>query len=480
MSDINSEPLDESVHDAHSDVQSEPEEQPQPAPRPTQPSSKPAPAPQPKRQQQEAKAEASSSGDGEGQKSPAELTQNYLRLLNAGRLASKKKHGQLDGSMHMKAKTTMRPSDGGAGDSAGEAQLKSVWEAEIARLRSSTRNMDMQPLSSTVRSGSASRSRPGTAEEGVVSPRSPRGQAAGMSPRAASARSANTSPFQKLYTPGPGAYSPATTRYGAKDTSAFGFGTARQRPPHVCIQDSVVSPGPIYMPRKDGVSMLTSPLTHRFGKQFPGSRFEAGAELASNHPHWNPGPGQYEPASLANGRLRQPGLDAPKTVFGSATKLVTPQSNFSGTVFVSHGHSRRENVGVHSPGPAAYSPDTSPTRAAAADFTMGKKAPSYFDLYLDPQRQTSPGPVYVPKIKTWGTDPRATFGKAPPRWEPETNYAAAPFLTKRHERVNQGVHSPGPGVYSPEASKPTHVPTPLLASGPPDRFYNRFEPGRIQ
>lgn len=54
---------------------------------------------------------------------------------------------------------------------------------------------------------------------------------------------------------------------------------------------------------------------------------------------------------------------------------------------------------VHSPGPAAYSPDTSPTRVAAAEYSLGKKAASYFDLYLDPQRQLSPGPMYTPKVK---------------------------------------------------------------------------------
>lgn len=422
--------------------------------------------------------DSSPSVNGDVPKTPTELTQSYLRLLNTGRLASKKKH---DSGMSMRAKLK----SGEAGDSMGEAQLRSVWEAELARLRNSTRAMDMPPLRGCPGSGGSSgsdrRSSQSRAEGGRVSPRSPQPRTSSQArePGGASTRSSSGNPFHKLYTPGPGAYSPNTTRYGSRDAASIGFGTARQRPPHVCIQDNIASPGPIYKPNKEVVSSLTAPIHYSFGRQYPGSRYEPGAELAPNHPHWNPGPGEYEPKTLASGKLRQPGADAPKPVFGSSNKMVSPQSNFSATVFLSQKHAMRENVGVHSPGPAAYSPDTSPTRVAAAEYSLGKKAASYFDLYLDPQRQLSPGPMYTPKVKTWGNDPRATFGKAPSRWEPEANLSATPFISKQHAYLNHGVHSPGPGVYSPETSKPQHVPTPALSSGQQDRFYDRFEPGRI-
>lgn len=66
-------------------------------------------------------------------------------------------------------------------------------------------------------------------------------------------------PFHKLYTPGPGAYSPGTDRFGMSNVASVGFGTARQRPAHVCIHDAVVSPGPVYNVSKEFTSTLASP-----------------------------------------------------------------------------------------------------------------------------------------------------------------------------------------------------------------------------
>lgn len=419
-------------------------------------------------------------------------SQTYLKLLNTGRLASKKK---LDRAQSDGTRPWPRPNSGdGEPGSPAEEQLKSVWESELNRLRSSTQALDMQPL--RTRSASARRgtsSRPGTSgsDNGTRSPRmrTSRSGSGSPSPRPTASLAggaSSASPFKKLYTPGPGAYSPHTNRYGRAEASSFGFGTARQRPPNTCIQDNIFSPGPIYLPSKESTSLCTNPVQYRFGKHFVGSRFDASAEMPSNSPHWNPGPANYEPAMLPTGKIRAPGADAPRPVFGSSQKLVSAEINFSATVFVSHGHARRENVGVHSPGPAAYSPDTSPTRAAAATYSLGAKAPSYFDIYLDPTRQLSPGPQYASQLdrtgkRTWGAEPRATFGKGPKAWEPEVNLSAAPFISKAHApHVNQGVHSPGPGRYSPEVCKPVHVPAPMINSGPSDRFYSRFEPGRIQ
>ena len=62
----------------------------------------------------------------------------------------------------------------------------------------------------------------------------------------------------EILTPGPGAFSPSTDRFGKRDASMFSFGSATQRPPHVCISDRVVSPGPVYMPDKGFVSTLGS------------------------------------------------------------------------------------------------------------------------------------------------------------------------------------------------------------------------------
>lgn len=66
-------------------------------------------------------------------------------------------------------------------------------------------------------------------------------------------------------------------------------------------------------------------------------------------------------------------------------------------------------------GPGTYDPDVSPTRCSPPKQTMAGKAPSIFEAYADPARQTSPGPVYLPKDKdrwgrsTLGDGPKATF-----------------------------------------------------------------------
>uniref|UniRef100_A0A7S3QN89 Uncharacterized protein n=2 Tax=Dunaliella tertiolecta TaxID=3047 RepID=A0A7S3QN89_DUNTE len=299
-----------------------------------------------------------------------------------------------------------------------------------------------------------------------------------------------TCPGRPIYSPGPGAYSPPTDRYGRLGTSdkpRAAFGTAPQRPGNVCLAgagvDSVVSPGPAYNPCPASIAVRPTSPRFSFGRRDIGTRTNPTAGHPSNAPLWNPGPGNYDVQRLANGMRWEAGVDAPHAIFGASPKLMTPQSNISATPFVSAGHALKENVGVHSPGPARYSPDTSPTRSSPAKYSIAKKAPSYFDAFLDPGRQLSPGPMYCPTINSHADRPwksqSATFGKGTKYWNPELNLSAAPFISHSHARVvNQGVHSPGVGAYRPKQPQPK-VRSALLSSGPKDRFYDRFEPGRL-
>jgi hypothetical protein len=125
----------------------------------------------------------------------------------------------------------------------------------------------------------------------------------------------------------------------------------------------------------------------RFGKELYGTRHRIDSTLPSNHPIWNPGPGQYS----NNGFTLQSRCSA---VFGNSQKLVSPQTNLQATPFVSREHAMKENQGVHSPGPAVYSPVADATRPKPCAHTLGSKAPSYFDAFLDPRKQHSPGPIY--------------------------------------------------------------------------------------
>lgn len=62
-------------------------------------------------------------------------------------------------------------------------------------------------------------------------------------------------------------------------------------------------------------------------------------------------------------------------------------------------------------GPGTYEPDVSPTRRSPPKQSMAPKAASYFDVFMDPSRQPSPGPVYLPKERDrWG---RTTIGEGP-------------------------------------------------------------------
>ena len=75
-------------------------------------------------------------------------------------------------------------------------------------------------------------------------------------------------------------------------------------------------------------------------------------------------------------------------------------------------------MSIHSPGPSVYSPKQTVTKQTSNSFTLAAKvSPSYFDVCLDPERQQSPGPVYLIAgkdrrgVSTWGDEPKATFGK---------------------------------------------------------------------
>ncbi|KAJ9533040.1 hypothetical protein QJQ45_018135 [Haematococcus lacustris] len=473
--------------------------------------------------------------------SPEVLTQHYLRLLNTGRLASREKSKR----EALKASSRACTAETSQRSNASPLHTRSVHTADITRLRASTRALSVTPLHPTSLPSSSSRSMSpcsdgdntlaaaslgpdqlqpplpqtppspsssrrstspqevqGHGRAGSLEEPEPPASTSSAGPRAGLQRcqpgvsgstgelAYNHSAFCKVYGPGPGAYTPSTDRRGAWDAQSYSFGNARQRPQHVCIHDRVASPGPVYLPRTDSLSWSTSPPRYRFGRRHVGSRFDTQHDhQPSNAPHWNPGPGDYHAQMLHRSKSQHLGADAPRTVFSHAPKLVCPSLNLSATVFVSSSHAQLENAGVFSPGPAFYSPQNSLVKSAAPQHTMSAKFPTYFDLCLDPTRQLSPGPgVHDPRArdkrgtKVWGSDPRATFGKAPREWDPELRLSAAPFISHKHaQHANHGVHSPGPAQQAGREPRKAygHITTPLLASGPRDRFFTRFEEGRV-
>lgn len=80
-----------------------------------------------------------------------------------------------------------------------------------------------------------------------------------------------------------------------------------------------------------------------------GSRFNYNANMPSNCPHWNPGPGGYEAVSVNTGGKVEPGPDGPKPVFGKSQKLVSAEACLGATVFVSEvGHTGHSCLCVNS------------------------------------------------------------------------------------------------------------------------------------
>ncbi|EFJ43189.1 hypothetical protein VOLCADRAFT_96651 [Volvox carteri f. nagariensis] len=304
----------------------------------------------------------------------------------------------------------------------------------------------------------------------------------------------SAAPYPKIFSPGPGSYSPSVSRQGdsshlggqsfggGSPPRAWAFGAARQRPPHVCIHHPNASPGPVYLPSKDGLSTWPAQANPKFERNLPGGRFILTAGQPGNAPMFNPGPGSYQPETNAAGDPLSPGRSGamPAYSFAHTRKLLTPATDGAALPVLSKEHVR-EYFGTLSPGPAQYSPDTSPTRTAAPAYSVAGRRKCWFDPV-----ELSPGPIYKPNEldrkggHSLGDSPYATIGKGPKFHDPTHALSSSAWLSFNHaRRANYGIHSPGP-VYLPNDPRAPRIPSPSLATGPLDRFSARNETGRLQ
>ncbi|GIM14772.1 hypothetical protein Vretimale_17580, partial [Volvox reticuliferus] len=305
---------------------------------------------------------------------------------------------------------------------------------------------------------------------------------------------ASAAPYPPIYSPGPGAYSPTVFRRGDHSSlggqsfgggsppRAWAFGSANQRPRHVCLHFRDDSPGPVYLPSKDRLSTSPCPVNHKFDHNLTGGRYSLTAGQPGNAPMFNPGPGTYEPATTAAGDSLSPGRSGamPAYSFSHTRKLLIPAIDGAALPVLSKEHVR-EYYGTLSPGPAHYSPETSPTRMAAPAYSIKGRRACWFDPL-----ELSPGPIYKPNEldrrggHSLGDAPYATIGKGPKFHDPTGALSASAWLSFNHaRRANYGIHSPGP-VYLPNDPRVPRVPSPSLATGPLDRFTARNETGRLQ
>ena len=195
------------------------------------------------------------------------LAQNYLRLLHSGKLASKKKEGE--GRVFpfsigpLKRRAEMNQATHAC---TAEVQSKidqtsltmrsdeprSVFDMGLSRMGATTSSLDVAPVSRPVSIYGGPRS----------SSSSPLGRSASAERfgRPASQPVVGRVPHNKVFTPGPGAYTPANDRFGMMNTTKqFSFGSAKQRPQKIGSYDATVSPGPVYLPRRTYTSTISSP-----------------------------------------------------------------------------------------------------------------------------------------------------------------------------------------------------------------------------
>ena len=91
-----------------------------------------------------------------------------------------------------------------------------------------------------------------------------------------------------------------------------------------------------FMIHHSGSHLAIAPIMSRIGRRELGYRCDLNAGFPRNHPHFNPGPGGYQPRSVYKGGKTDPGADAPQFMFGQGPKLMSPEKSFSATVFISN------------------------------------------------------------------------------------------------------------------------------------------------
>eukprot|EP00193_Tetraselmis_chui_P014468 CAMPEP_0177795402 /NCGR_PEP_ID=MMETSP0491_2-20121128/26213_1 /TAXON_ID=63592 /ORGANISM="Tetraselmis chuii, Strain PLY429" /LENGTH=356 /DNA_ID=CAMNT_0019318229 /DNA_START=303 /DNA_END=1370 /DNA_ORIENTATION=- len=266
-------------------------------------------------------------------------------------------------------------------------------------------------------------------------------------------------PKKKLYTPGPGAYSPQIDRYAENSlhSRSYSFGggrlgqTDRSFLKHYLSQQS--SPGPMYVPDKNPVSTLRSVESLTFGKSGTNSRNVYNYGAPTNSPVHNPGPGAYESVQDKKGNKVAAGHAEPSHSFGKSS-FHQPQLDYKKTMYLSSKH-EVENLGVHSPGPKYYpGHDSSSKFNTIPAYTTRPKGKISWDAMLDPKNNYGPGPEYHPTVHE---SPKYGFKREYQRPAPSTNLSASTFITERHAKTaNHSIHSPGPIYYpaKPELHKP--------------------------
>jgi len=297
-------------------------------------------------------------------------------------------------------------------------------------------------------------------------------------------------PLMRHKVPGPGAYTPHGGQLAGQHNSYI---AAKNKPPEFSHYHSDRnfefatddSPGPCYSPStvKGENKHAVFSQNDRFRRGGPRAR--EGGEAAFTHTsRVTPGVGTYESTSVDQYKYSREGVGDPKFSSKIGTFAQSPRRHhvadskqnlmMSAQPFISETH-MRENIGLHSPGPAAYG------RVEEADRSVRARQPEFSFSHTEREAgsetalrlaaNVSPGPTYNTCSRSttkvgctlsgsqapafgFGTAPRLTkiWDEMDTRGTPMKNeMAKRRFILSKQQQEPSGVWSPGP-IYFPASS----------------------------
>eukprot|EP00297_Palpitomonas_bilix_P009141 CAMPEP_0113898634 /NCGR_PEP_ID=MMETSP0780_2-20120614/19513_1 /TAXON_ID=652834 /ORGANISM="Palpitomonas bilix" /LENGTH=541 /DNA_ID=CAMNT_0000890569 /DNA_START=30 /DNA_END=1654 /DNA_ORIENTATION=+ /assembly_acc=CAM_ASM_000599 len=267
------------------------------------------------------------------------------------------------------------------------------------------------------------------------------------------------------HSPGPGAYD-VRTQPGEGPHISIGRGKKCDYIDAVVKRS--ITPGP------------KTEVTSGFKKQVlstksTGNSFTFGGKNMRNRAHDSkqstPGPGSYSHLSSLLDQPVSTRKSPSRMKFGKDAQRRQPEK-VNGTLYYGK-EAEREYVGVHSPGPGAYTPSdlTTSTRYRVKSPSMKKgmeaewrakdlhqkaadriPGPGSYELQSSFAKQTSAGRA---------TSPSYRFSLSAQRQTPADGLSKTPYISKEHEDENKGYFGPGPGQYEVTGQKYQQLSKPM-------------------
>ena len=192
----------------------------------------------------------------------------------------------------------------------------------------------------------------------------------------------------------------------------------------------------------------------------------------------DPGPGQYmQSTTRVGGSLLG---DAPKYGFGTSAQ----RDGGKGNRYISKEHSIKSGFGKASPGPMAYKMssglgevNTGTSQPNSPRYTMRPRLVGYNPMGGGPGVLDLPAPGSYKADPAIGVQVRSARNSAAQysftqagRHRPELQPKKTQYIGKDYEKMNWGIHSPGPQVYSTANAPTSYKVTPSYTFSQESRF----------